>query len=77
MSVLAFENIQNSKNDTFLLSLKNIKIVAKLQKNLKASFVGRFWTIQKITPKSAFTVLNLGFQTWGPFLFLSSFLKPL
>jgi hypothetical protein len=40
MSVLAFENIQNSKNDNSLFSLRNIKIVAKLQKNLTASFVG-------------------------------------
>ena len=67
MFVLDFENVQNSKNDTFLLSLKNIKIVAKLQKNLKASFVGRFWTIQKITPKSAllsyYYIITVQFQT--------------
>jgi len=51
-------NIQNRKNYNSLFSLRNIKIMTKQQKIFfeilvqTALFVGQFWTILKITPKS-------------------------
>ena len=54
------------KNDTSLFSLRNIKILTNMQKKffeilvLTALTVGLFWTILKLTPKSAllsFTIL--------------------
>ena len=56
------------KNDTSLFSLRNIKILTNMQKNFfeilvqTALTVGLFWTILKLTPKSAllsFTILYL------------------
>jgi hypothetical protein len=58
-------NIKNSKNDTSLFSLRNIKLLAKMQKKFfeilvqTAFFVGKIWTIQKITPKSALLSLTI------------------
>ena len=54
------------KNDTSLFSLRNIKILTNMQKKnfeilvQTALTVGLFWTILKLTPKSAllsFTIL--------------------
>ena len=56
------------KNDTSLFSLRNIKILTNMQKGFfeilvqTALSVGLFWTILKLTPKSAilsFTILYL------------------
>ena len=56
------------KNDTSLFSLRNIKILTNMQKKFfeflvqAALTVGLFWTILKLTPKSAllsFTILQL------------------
>jgi hypothetical protein len=58
-------NIKNSKNDTSLFSLRNIKLLAKMQKKFfeilvqTAFFVGKILTIQKITPKSALLSLTI------------------
>ena len=58
-------NIQNIKNDSSLFSLRNIKIMQKMQKNFfgilvqTALIVGQFWTIEKITPKSALLSLTI------------------
>ena len=58
--------IQNMTNDISLVSLRNIKILTYMQKNFfdilvqTALTVGLFWTILKLTPKSAllsFTIL--------------------
>ena len=63
---LSLLNIQNMKNDTSLFSLRNIKILTNMQKKIfenlvqTALTVGLFWTILKLTPKSAllsFTIL--------------------
>ena len=59
-------NIQSMKNDASLFSLRNIKILTNMQKIFfellvqTALTVGLFWTILKLTPKSAllsFTIL--------------------
>ena len=58
-------NIQNMKNGTSLFSLRNTKILTNMQKNFfeilvqTALTVGLFWTILKLTPKSALLFLAI------------------
>ena len=59
------ECIQNIKNDASLFSLRNIKILPKMQKFffeilvLRALTVRLIWTILELTPKSALLSLTI------------------
>ena len=80
MAVLAQILEKEKTISTSLFSLRNMKMMANWKKIVQTPlFVDQFWTIQKITPKSAllsyYYIITVQFQTWKHQSNMSKYLK--